>query len=225
MSVITIARQYGAGGSSVARIVADRLGADLVDKWLIAEVARRAELAPSVVEAEDERPVSLLARMVDSLGPVAAGAGMVWIPPYPDPAYDPRRVLVEITRRILLEVARSGNAVIVGRGASVVLRGPRDATHVFLYADDEIREQTVMAREIVSASVARRRMHQMDANRAAYLRQVFGVDWRDPLQYALLLNTGALGNAGTAEVILATAQRRARAASGSGLDPELQSVP
>jgi hypothetical protein len=34
MPVITIARQYGAGGSTVAAIVAERLGADLVDKWL-----------------------------------------------------------------------------------------------------------------------------------------------------------------------------------------------
>lgn len=206
MPVITIARQYGAGGSSVAQIVAERLGAELVDKWLIAEIARRAELAPSAVEAEDERPVSLLARVVSSFGPIAAGGGLVWDVPYADPAYDPRLAILELTRRVILEVARAGNAVIVGRGASVVLKERRDAVHVFLYGDDAVRAESVMARELVSASVARRRMHEIDTNRAAYLHQVYGTDWRDPLQFTLLLNTGVLGYKRTAEIILAVAR-------------------
>ena len=211
MPVITIARQYGAGGSIVARIVAERLGADLVDKDLIAEVARRAGLAPSVVEAEDEQPSRLLARLVAAFGPVAAEAGMVWQAPYPDPAYDPRPAILELTRKVITEVARGGNAVIVGRGASAVLRDRRDALHVFLYAADSIRLATVMARETLSDSSARRRIHEMDAKRAAYLRQVFGLDWRDPLAYTLQCNTGVLGYARTAELILDAAGRLAAA--------------
>ncbi len=224
MPVITIARQYGAGASAVARLVADELGAELIDKELIAEVARRAAVAPSLVAAEDERPVSMLARVVDSFGPLAAGAGLIWEPPYPDPAYDPHRALVELGRRVIAEVARSGNAVIVGRGASVVLRDRRDATHVFLYADDGIRVETVKARETVSEAVARRRMHEMDANRAAYLHQVYGMDWRDPLLYTVMLNTGALGYARTAELILATARRGARARVADRPEPALETT-
>ncbi len=222
MPVITIARQYGAGASTVARLVAAELGAELIDKELIAEVARRAEVAPSLVAAEDERPVSMLARVVDSFGPLAAGAGLIWEPPYPDPAYDPHRTLVELTRRVILEVARSGNAVVVGRGASVVLRDRRDTTHVFLYADEGIRVETVKARETVSESVARRRMREMDANRAAYLRQVYGVNWRDPLLYTIMLNTGALGYARTAELILAAARRGGPSAATERHVPALE---
>lgn len=212
MPVITIARQYGAGGSTVAAMVAELLGAELVDKWLIGEVARRAELAPSDVQAEDERPASLLARVVSSFGPISVGTGMVWEVPYPDPAYDPRRAILDLTRQVILEVARAGDAVIVGRGASVVLRERRGTVNVFLYADDAVRVESVMGRELVSESVARRRMHEIDTNRAAYLHQVYRTDWRDPLQYTLLLNTGVLGYSRTAEVILAVA-RPARAAS------------
>lgn len=215
MPVITIARQYGAGGSSVGRLVAERLGAEFVDKWLIAEVARRAALPAALVEAEDEHPSRLLARVIASFGPLAAGAGLTWDVPYPGDAYEPRLAILELTRNVILEVARTGNAVIVGRGGSVVLRDHRDATHVFLYADDAIRAETVMAREVAAASVARRRMHEIDANRAAYLRQVHGVDWRDPLGYTLLLNTGALGYERTAETILSVAQR---GAPGSSFD-------
>ena len=207
MPVITIARQYGAGGSTVAAMVADRLGADLVDKGLIAEVARRAQLPPESVESEDERPSSLLGRLVASFVPMGAAAGMVWDVPYPDPAYDPRDAILELTRRVVTEVARGGNAVIVGRGGAAILRERRNAVHVFLYAAEPARVETVMARETLSESAARRRMHEMDANRAAYLRQVYGLDRRDPLLYALQCNTGVLGYARTVEIILAAAGR------------------
>ena len=211
MPVITIARQYGAGGSTVARMVAERLGADLVDKELIAEVARRAELAASVVEAEDEQPSRLLGRLLAAFGPLAAEAGMVWQAPYPDPAYDPRPAILELTRKVVAEVARGGNAVIVGRGGAAILHERRDVLHVFLYAADTIRLQTVMEREAISESAARRRMREADANRAAYLRQVYGLDRRDPLLYTLQCNTGLLGYARTAEIILAAAARSADA--------------
>jgi cytidylate kinase len=211
MPVITIARQYGAGGSTVAAIVAERLGADLVDKWLVAEVARRAQLPPTSVAAEDEHPASLLGRLVAAFGPMGAAPGMVWDVPYPDPAYDPRLAILELTRKVVTEVARGGNAVIVGRGGAAILRERRDAVHVFLYAAESARLETVMERETLSESAARRRMHEMDANRAAYLRQVYGLDRSDPLLYTLQCNTGQLGYARTVELILAAAGGMAEA--------------
>ena len=80
---------------------------------------------------------------------------------------------------------------------------------------------TVMAREAVSESVARRRMHEMDANRAAYLRQAYGLDRRDPVLYTLQCNTGLLGYARTVEIILAAAGGLAEArAAGAALAHE-----
>jgi cytidylate kinase len=203
--VITIARQYGAGGSIVAAMVAERLGADLVDKSLVAEVARRAHLPTESVVAEDEHASSLLGRLAAAFAPMGAAPGMVWDVPYPDPAYDPRLAILELTRSVVTEVARGGNAVIVGRGGAAILRERRDAVHVFLYAAEPARVETVMARETLSEPAARRRMHEMDANRAAYLRQVYGLDRRDPLLYTLQCNTGLLGYARTVEIILAAA--------------------
>src|SRR5664280_2969307 len=115
MPVITIARQYGAGGSIVAAMVAERLGADLVDKSLVAEVARRAQLPTESVVAEDEHASSLLGRLAAAFAPMGAAPGMVWDVPYPDPAYDPRLAILELTRSVVTEVARGGHAVIVGR--------------------------------------------------------------------------------------------------------------
>src|SRR5664280_2522425 len=127
-------------------MVAERLGADLVDKLLVAEVARRAQLPPESVEAEDEHASSLIGRLVASFAPMGFAAGMVWDVPYPDPSYDPRLAVLELTRKVVTDVARGGNAVIVGRGGAAILRERRDAVHVFLYAAEPARVETVMAR-------------------------------------------------------------------------------
>ena len=63
MPIVTISRQFGAGGSSVAALVAAEIGAEVVDKKLIEEVASRLALKPSDVEAESERPRTLLERL------------------------------------------------------------------------------------------------------------------------------------------------------------------
>ncbi|MGZ6373040.1 MAG: cytidylate kinase-like family protein [Candidatus Limnocylindria bacterium] len=206
MPVITISRQFGAGGSSVARSVADLLHLEIVDQLLIAEVAKRASLSPEDVQAEDERPTSLLDRLADSFSPLAAGLGVAWDPPYPDSAYDPRREVLQLTQDVVREVARAGNVVIVGRGGALILRDHPDALHVFLHADLAFRRGIVMKREGIDQAAAERRVHKMDANRAAYIKQVYGRDRLDVRLYDLAIDTVRLGFEGAASIILTALQ-------------------
>src|SRR5436309_12509846 len=87
MPVITIGRQFGAGGATVGRMLADRLKIDFLDSQIIDEVARRLQLPKEEVEAEDEQPGSLLARLLVALGSasseplIPAEAGAAWTPP------------------------------------------------------------------------------------------------------------------------------------------------
>lgn len=203
MPVVTISRQFGAGGSRVASLVAERLGCEVVDKRLIADVADRLRLERSDVEAEDERPRGLLDRLVRAFAPLALGEGIAWEPPYPEAGYDPRRAILQLTQEIIGEVARSGNVVIVGRGGSQVLCNRPGVLHVSLVAREDVRVCTVMERSTVSEAVARRWIHRIDANRAAYHHQVYGVDWQDPNQYTIVLNTGLLGHEKAADLIIA----------------------
>src|SRR5437660_12862410 len=66
--VITVGRQFGAGGRTVAEMLARELHADLLDSRLIDEIAHRLQLPKEEVEAEDEQPGSLLARVLLALG-------------------------------------------------------------------------------------------------------------------------------------------------------------
>ncbi len=209
MAVITISRQFGAGGSSVARLLADHLRLEVVDQSLIAEVARRASLTAEDVEAEDERPTTLLDRLAMSFSPLAAGFGMAWEPPYPDSVYDPRREVLELTQEVVRETARAGNVVIVGRGGAHILRDEPGAFHVFLHAEAPFRERIVMEREQIDRPAAVRRIHEVDANRAAYIKQIYGRDWLDVRLYGLSIDTGRAGFAAAAEIIEAAVSPRA----------------
>src|SRR5256885_10978323 len=137
MPVITIARQFGAGGEAVGRIVAQRLHAEFVDKGIVAEVARRLEMPENEVERNDESPGGFLNRLLASLGAASVeftGPPEVaaWTPPYNDPAFDPRRAILQITQEVIREAARPGTAGIVGRGAAYSLSAVRACHHALL---------------------------------------------------------------------------------------------
>lgn len=202
MPIVTISREYGAGGSSVAGIVAAELGAEVVDKKLIEEVANRLSIRPSDVEAESERARSLLERLVRSFSALEPGMGMGWAPPYPDPLYDPRKEIIELTEQIIREVAGSGNAVIVGRGAGFVLADRPGVFRVFLRAPEAVRVKTLMARLGLPEAETRRKMHETDSNRAAYVKQLYGRDWCDPDEYDLVVNTGRVAYKTAAQMII-----------------------
>ena len=213
MPLITIARQFGAGGEPVAQILARKLGADLLDKRIVAEVANRLEIPDSEVESEDEAPGSFLTRLLTALGTTtiefsAPPEVAAWAPPYSDPAFDPRRAILSITQQVVREAARTGNAVIVGRGSAYLLRDEPDVLHVFLQAPVPARLRFAMELFGIGEEEARKRMKHTDANRAAYVRQVYGHDWQHPSHYHLVIDTERFGFEPAADVILAAARHR-----------------
>ena len=202
MPIVTISRQFGAGGSSVAAIVAAALGADVLDKKLIEEVAARLALRPSEVEAQEERPRAFLERLLRSFSTLEPGMGAGWVPPYPDPLFDPRKEIIHLTEQLIYEAAAGGNVVVVGRGAGFVLRENPAVFRVFLRAPDAVRIRTLMDRLGLTEAEAKRKMHETDSNRAAYIHQLYGHDWCDVEEYDLMVNTGGIGYQATAELIL-----------------------
>src|ERR1700730_10707022 len=151
MPVVTIGRQFGAGGSSVGEMLAERLHIDLLESRIIDEVAHRLRPPKEEGEAEDESVGSLLSRLLVALGsassePLIPPEVTAWSPPNADPAFDTRKAVLQITQHVIQEAARAGNVVIVGRGGAYLLSDFPGALHVFLRADTAVRAKTVMAR-------------------------------------------------------------------------------
>jgi cytidylate kinase len=200
--VITISRQYGAGGSDVARRVAAALGWSVVDNELIEQVAQRAGIPMAEVAERDERAPGFVERLTRTL---AAATPELFPPAEGTVAELDEATLVRITENVVGEMAGRGRVVLVGRAAPAVLGQQEDALHVKLVAPRPFRIHAASLRLGMDPAEVVKIVDDTDAMRARYHREYYNRDWADPLNYHMVLNTGALGLAGAAEVIVARA--------------------
>jgi cytidylate kinase len=200
--IITVSRQMGAGGSEVARRVADALGFRVVDNELIDRVAERAGLPPEEVADREERAPGFVERLVRALS--RSAPELLSEPPdrLPEPE---EKSLVQVTEKVVAEVAAEGRVVLVGRAAPAVLAGSHEALHVKIVAPLAFRIARTAEHDGVDTREAERRVKESDANRARYLAHHYQRDWSDPTNYHMVLNTDPLGLDGAVQIIVARA--------------------
>jgi cytidylate kinase len=207
---ITISREYGAGGSTVARLVAEQLRWRLVDNQMVDEVARRAGLSPSDVAEREERGPSFIERLARALA--AATPELLDNENVELPEAEEAR-LVRVSEQVIADATREGNVVVVGRAAVALLSARVDALHVRLVGSIDYRANVVAERLGLDIDSAIKRLKEVDGNRARYHRQWYNRDWYDPRNYHLTLNTGWLGLERTCDVIVAAAAPLVQASS------------
>jgi cytidylate kinase len=207
VAVVTITRQYGAGGSLVAQRVAAALGWTVIDNEFVTEVAKRAGLPAETVAAREERAPSLLERLA---GTLALSAPEMFVPAASAGEPD-EEALLHVTERVIAEAAAHGRVVLVGRGATGYLATAREAAqvlHAYVVAPRDVRVRTVMERLTVTEEEAGRTVHDVDAARERYLERHYGRRRDDASNYHVVVNTAWLGYEGAAEVIVELAKRR-----------------
>lgn len=207
MAVVTITRQFGSGGSSVAQRVAQALGWTVIDNEFVAAVAREAGLPVATVAAHDERAPSPMQRLVRAL---AAASPEEFVPSGQEAAEPTEERIVRVTGRVIGEAAQQGRAVLVGRGAQAVLAQarPDEALHAYIVAPMEPRIAAVMERMSLDAKSAHQLIEKTDADRDRYVEKWHGRRRQDPTNYHLVLNTGFLGYDAAAEQIVVAVRRR-----------------
>lgn len=205
--VVTITRQYGAGGSRVAQLVAQALGWTVIDNEFVAAVATRAGLPVETVAAQEERAPSLMERLVRTF---ATASPEVFVPAGSTEQEPTEEQIVQVTARIIAEAAQHGRVVLVGRGAQAVLAsaGPDEALHAWVVAPRPARLTTLMARLQLDEKAAAAAMDDTESNRDRYVQKWHGRKRQDPANYHLAVNTGFLGYEGAAELIVSAARHR-----------------
>ena len=209
MRVVTISAQYGAGGSGIAPAVAEALGVPFVDPAIPVQVAR--ELGVSTEESlarHDRADTRWMSRWlagaarvaaVTSSGPATPSGGAV-------ASLLSDQAFVAHTEKVIRGLAESSGAVILGRGAAVVL-GERPGTlHVRLRGPRERRLRHAMASRGIDAATAQREMADADRARAAYVRRFYRCDPDDAGLYHLVCDATALSGTAVAELITAAAR-------------------
>jgi cytidylate kinase len=189
MPVITISRLTGSGGAKIGQQLAERLGASYLNTQIIREVASRLGMSEATARAYDERAEAFIERLSRVLW--LAHPGMVPMSGVasPLPFESTTQAFVEVTRELVREVARTGNAVIFGHGAQFILAQQPGVLHVRFIAPLAFRVERVMLRENISRAEAERRVREEDQRRANGIRQFYDADWHAPDPFHLILNT------------------------------------
>ncbi|MBQ9189967.1 MAG: cytidylate kinase-like family protein [Clostridia bacterium] len=182
--IVTISRQFGSGGRSIGKKVAEALGYDYYDKELVKQVSMATGFAPEYIEEKGEyaQSRSRLSYLFTTVGTAGVMNGMS--------AAD---YLYTMQRKVILDIAEKGNCVIVGRCADYILREREDALHVFIHAPVPYRAERIVRLYGVSEQSPEKRLADKDGKRRINYEHFTGRTWGAADNYAISLNTEAIG--------------------------------
>lgn len=183
---ITISRQAGAGGSEIARVLAQKTKMDLMAGQIIQHVAESSKMSTKVVETLDEKAMTTMESWVNSM----FVSRHLW----------PSDYLKHLTR-VIGTIGKHGNAIIVGRGAGYILP-PETTFRIKVIAPLEYRIESMMRIRGLTHGDAQKYIEKRDADRIAFVRKYFQTDAMDPLNYDLVINTEKVGIEGAVDTIL-----------------------
>jgi len=182
--IITVEREYGAGGSLVAAELARRKGWQLLDQQLTCEIAKSAAVDEHAVARREEKCDPLLHRLAKVFW---RGSYERSLPISDDKIFDADE-LVHHAQQVMEKKAEEGNCVIVGRGAPYILRARPDAFHVFVYGSREKKIKRLIGLKM-SEKDATEMVDTIDKERAAFVRKYFNAEWPCRRLYHLMVNS------------------------------------
>lgn len=182
--VITISREFGSGGRTIGRMVAQKLGIPFYDKELVDQIAVESGFAPKFVEENGEHSPgsSLFSYAFAPQGVPGVMNGL-----------STADFLWNIQCNVILQLAEKGPCVIVGRNADYILKDREDAFHVFVYADIAYRAERIVRLYGESEKSPESRLQEKDKRRRVNYHHYTGRNWGQAQNYDMCLNTGLLG--------------------------------
>ncbi len=179
--IITVSREFGSGGREVGKRLAESLGVAYYDREIITAVAEKSGLAEEYIASISERGVN-------AYYPITFGHTFA----YSASPIDPQMEVMAEQNKILKDLAKKGDCVIVGRCADTVVR-EENPFNLFVYADVQSKLERCRARqaqgEALSDNELKRRMAKVDKDRARYRSLLTDTRWGDKAAYHLCVNT------------------------------------
>ncbi len=179
--IITISRQFGSGGRTIGKEVAERLGIPCYDHDLIDKAAEESGLSREYVAERGE-----YAQRDSWLTSVMASGG--WYT-----GLSNQDLLWTVQKKIILDIAEKGPCVIVGRCADYILKDTANCLRVFIHADMDFRADRIVNLYGESADSPQKRLKEKDKRRAAYYKFYTDAEWGDVNNCHMALDSGALG--------------------------------
>lgn len=187
MAIITISRQLGTGEAEFTDKLTDTLGYPLFDDLLIQQVAAALEVHTGVVRALDERLEPSAIQGV--LSRITGGRARGQVSTRREEGGVRPEIVRTALRSVVREIARRDNAIIVGRGAGIILGELRGLLKLRLVAPLEFRARHHARTIGMNLGEAEEQVQRSDSDRRSYIRRMFNVDWEDPTLYDIVINT------------------------------------
>ena len=193
--IITIGRQFGSGGKSVADALGRKLGIPVYDSELITKAAQDSGFSAELFVERDEK------RRFFSLSKIFTNT-------YSDTEdYMSDNGLFKMQSDTIRRIAEQGSAIIVGRCSDYILRDLDNVVDVFLTSPVEVRAERVAERLGISKEKAEEVIEKKDSGRAEYYNYYTFGNWGAAETYDLCLDSSILGLEGTADFIIDFAKR------------------
>ncbi len=196
--VITISREFGSGGRTIAHAVAERLGYTFYDKALVELIAKESGYSPDFIERRGEDATSTSSFLFN-----LARSGSSGFEGYSDISDK----LYVIQHNIIKRLPEKGPCVIVGRCSDYILKDCPDALHVYIYADTKFKADRIVRLYGERDDAPEKRLEEKDKKRKVYYKNYTGRIWGMSSNYDISLNSGKLGIESCADIIAELARR------------------
>lgn len=187
--IITISRQFGSGGRTIGKKLAEKLNVPCYDAEIIEEITKKSGFAREYIEERSE----------DALGgnwfANSLGSG------YNFNGHSIQDDLWNFQRKVVIELAEKESCVIVGRCADYILRDRCDCLRVFVYADKDVRAKRIVEQYGERTDSPQKRIRDKDKRRAAYYNFYTDMKWGAVQNYDVCLNSGVIGIEKCADVL------------------------
>lgn len=191
--IITIGRQHGSSGHDIARILARELNLNCYDKEIVEEAAANSPFSKEIFESYDERRVAAYVLPMPHFGGLHEG-------------FQLNMQVASAQFDAVRSLADRGGGVFVGRCADYILRSRPDVVRVFVYGSLQKRVETMMSRKNLTEEQAKKRIKEVDKDRASYYRYYTDQVWGETQNYDLCVDSGRIGVEGAVQVIRAFAE-------------------
>ncbi len=184
MAVITISRQFGAGGKTLGKMIADELGYTFADNDIIQRIAKEANVSAAWVASFEKEAGGKVSRMVSKM----VSQRLVDRILKDERGYIDEKIYLDYLVLIIAQMADEGDVVILGRGSQYILNDHPDAFHFLLIDEVENRVKFLMEHYDYSKNRAARVVNSEDKRRANLYSKLGKQDYDSPSLYHLVIN-------------------------------------
>lgn len=178
--IITISREFGSGGRSIGKEVAQKLGIGYYDKELIEKIAEETGLSKDFIEQNGEYARGRNIFSYAFLGRTAEGKSVedyIW----------------ETQRKLILDIAEKESCVIVGRCADYILEDRSDCLNVFIHAKEAFKKDRIVRLYGETQEKPEKRLSDKDKKRSVNYKYYTDRQWGKADNYHVCLDSSEFG--------------------------------